>query len=226
MNGADGFLRRSRRLTSVTPNVLRPSRSERTRSASRLVGDLCLLAVDLMELGGEPLPRLLQQRLDGPVLDRLEGADLPLALDDEPQRDGLHATRRDPLLHRLPEHGARLVADETIQNAPRLLRLDLLVVDLAGLLDGVLDGVLGDLVEQDATHRHRRRAALGPDLLGDVPGDRLSLAIRVGGDEDFARILRRALQIGDRLLLPGDRNELGLEALLDVDARASSRAGP
>jgi hypothetical protein len=49
-----------------------------------------------VELRGEPLSRLLEQRLDRPVLDRLEGADLPLALDDEPQRDGLHATRRDP----------------------------------------------------------------------------------------------------------------------------------
>jgi hypothetical protein len=32
--------------------------------------------------------------------------------------------------------------------------------------------------------------------------------------ESFAR----ALQLGDRLLLAGDRHELGLEALVDVDA--------
>ena len=34
VNGADGFLRRSRRLTSVTSKVLRPFRSLRIRSAS------------------------------------------------------------------------------------------------------------------------------------------------------------------------------------------------
>ncbi len=37
VNGAAGFLRRSRRLTSVTVNVLRPARSDRIRSASALV---------------------------------------------------------------------------------------------------------------------------------------------------------------------------------------------
>jgi hypothetical protein len=171
-----------------------------------------------MELRGEPLSRLLEQRLDGPVLDRLESADLPLALDDEPQRDGLYATRGDPLLHRLPEHGAGLVADEPVEHASRLLGLDFLVVDRTRLQDGVLDRVLRDLVEEDPTHGDDRCTALRADLLGHVPGDRLSLAIRVGGDEHFARILRRALQVGDRLLLAGDRHELGLEALVDVDA--------
>ena len=171
-----------------------------------------------MELRGEALPRLLEQRLDGPVLDRLERADLPLALDDEPQRDGLHATRRDALLDRLPEDGAGLVADEPVEHAPRLLRLDLLVVDVARLLDGVLDGVLRDLVEEHATHGHVGRAALRPDLLRHVPRDRLTLAIRIGGDEHFARVLRRALELRDRLLLPRDRHELRLEAVVDVDA--------
>ena len=79
-----------------------------------LVVDLRLVAVDLVELRGEALPRLLQQRLDGPVLDGPERADLALTLDDEPQRHGLHAAGRDALLHRLPEHWARLVADEAV----------------------------------------------------------------------------------------------------------------
>ena len=49
-----------------------------------------------MQLGRELLPVLLEQRFDGPVLDRLERADLALALDDEPQRDGLHAAGGQP----------------------------------------------------------------------------------------------------------------------------------
>ena len=51
-----------------------------------------------MQLGREALAVLLEQRLDGPVLDRLERADLPLALDDQPQRDGLHAAGGEPFL--------------------------------------------------------------------------------------------------------------------------------
>ena len=42
---------------------------------------------------------------------------LPLALDDQPQRDGLHATCGDSLLYSLPENRARLVSDEAIENA-------------------------------------------------------------------------------------------------------------
>ena len=153
VNGADGFLRRSRRLTSVTSKVLRPSRSSRMRSRFGLVVDLGLLAVDVMELGGELLAVLLEQRLDGPVLDRLERANLALALDDEPQRDGLHAAGGESLLHGLPQHRARLVADEAIEHATRLLRLDLLAVDLAGVQDRALHGVLRDLVKEHAPDR-------------------------------------------------------------------------
>ena len=156
VNGADGFLRRSRRLTSVTSNVCAPFRSSRMRSRFGLIVDLGLLAVDVMELRRELLAVLLQQRLDRPVLDRLERANLALALDDQAQRDGLHATRREALLDRLPEHRARLVADETIEHATRLLRFDLLAVDDAGVQDRALNRVLRDLVKEHAPDRHAR----------------------------------------------------------------------
>ena len=218
VNGADGFLRRSRRLTSVTSNVFRALEILEDALGFGLVVDLRLLAVDLMELGGELLAVLLEQRLDRPVLDRLERANLALALDDEPKRDGLHASGRQSLLDGLPQHRARLVADETIEHATRLLRFDLLAVDDAGVQDRALDRVLRDLVEEHALDRQTRRATLRRDLRRHVPGDRLALAIRVGGDQHFLAVLRRALQLGDRLFLAGDRNEVGREAVLDVDA--------
>ena len=65
----------------------------------------------------------------------------------------------------------------------------------------------------------QRRAALRRDLRRDVLRDRLALAIRVGGDQHFLAVLRRALQLGDRLFLPGNRNEVGREAVVDVDAQ-------
>ena len=65
VNGADGFLRRSRRLTSVTSNVLRPFEVVENRDRVGLVvRNLRLLAVDLVQLGRELLPVLLEQRLD------------------------------------------------------------------------------------------------------------------------------------------------------------------
>ena len=86
-----------------------------------------------MEFGGELLPILLEQRLDGPVLDRLERANLALTLDEQPQRNGLHAPGGDPLLHCFPEDGTRLVADQTIEHATRLLGVDFALIDFAGV---------------------------------------------------------------------------------------------
>jgi hypothetical protein len=56
-----------------------------------------------------------------------------------------------------------------------LLRIELRPVQLQWVLDGLLHGLAGDLVEQDATHLDG-----APDLFGDVPGNRLALAVRVG----------------------------------------------
>src|SRR6185437_5914347 len=183
-----------------------------------LVMDLGLLAVDVMEFGGEALAVLLEQRFDRPVLDRLERADLPLPLHDEPERDGLHAAGRDSLLYGFPKHRARLVADEAVEHAARLLGFDLLGVDRPGIQDGALHRVFRDLVKEHALDRQRAGAALRPDLAGDVRGDRLTLAVRVGGDEHFPAVLRCVLQRGDGFFLAGNRHEVGEKPVVDVDA--------
>ncbi len=75
-------------------------REDRLRLA--LVGDLRLLTLYLVELGREALLGLLEKRLDGPVLHRLERTDFALALDDESERHGLYAAGGEPLLDGLP----------------------------------------------------------------------------------------------------------------------------
>ena len=148
-----------------------------------LVADDGLLAVEQVKLRGELLLVFFQQRLDRPVLDRLERADLALALDEQPKRDSLHASGRDPLLHGLPEDRAGLVADESIENPARLLRIDLALVDLSGVGDRELHRIARDLVKENAPDR---RAVLRFDLLRDVPRDRFALAIRIGRQKDLA----------------------------------------
>jgi hypothetical protein len=76
--------------------------------------------------------------------------DLALAVADEPQRDRLHAARGEPAAHLVPEDRADLVAHQPVEDAPGLLRVDLLLVDLAGVLERVLDRALRDLVEDHA----------------------------------------------------------------------------
>ena len=69
--------------------------------------------------------------LDRPVLAGGEAEDLALALDDEPDGDGLHAAGRQAALDLLGEQRAQRVADQAVDDAARLLRVDEVHVDLA-----------------------------------------------------------------------------------------------
>ena len=61
-------------------------------------------------------------------------------------------------------------------------------------------------------------AVAGLDLFGDVPGDGLALAIRVGGQKDLGGSFGRSLDLGDDLLLRVDDHVGRPEIVLEVDA--------
>ena len=54
--------------------------------------------------------------------------------------------------------------------------------------------------------------------LGDVPGDRLALAVEVGREEDEVRALGRLRDVVDLLAAVVVDDVLGLEVVVDVDA--------
>ena len=130
--------------------------------------------------------------LDVPVAGGDEGAALALALDDEPHGDRLHAPGGEALHDLLPEHRRDLVAVEPVEDAPRLLRVDEPLVDLARLPERALDRVARDLVEDHPADRHLRL-----QLLEQVPGDRLALAVFVRREQELVGVLELALQVGD-----------------------------
>ena len=213
MNGGGGFLRRSLRSTPETFSDALLMMSTTSRAPPSLVSSaflpssLATLAVN----GGGVCPSTCastDQYSSG-----LKGGDLLLALDDQPHGDRLHAPRRQPAPHLGPEHRADLVADQAVQHAARLLRLELLHVELHRLADRLVDRLLGDLVEEDALDVRVRRA----HLLGDVPGDRLPFAIGVGRQQHALRVPRGLHDLRQHLLLAVDDHVLGLEAVLDVD---------
>ncbi len=176
---------------------------------------LRLLAVDADELAAElRRQRRLEVCLDAPVLDRDELPDLLLALHHQAHGHALHAARGEAAADLLPEDGRDPVADQPVENAARLLRVIEIAVELQRRLDGLLDGLLGDLVEEDARGGHL--ALL--ELLEDVPGDGLALAVGVGGEEDAVDALGRRLELGDHLLLRLDDLVDRLEPVLDVHA--------
>ncbi len=153
--------------------------------------------------------------VDGPVLDRLEGGDLSLALDGHPQRGRLHAPGREPSSHLLPQQGADLVADQTVQDAAGLLGVHALRVDGAWIGHRRQHGVLGDLVELDPTHG----AITGIDRLDQVPRDRLALPVGVRRHKDLVGALSLAPQLLHRFRLLAWNQVLGLKVPVQVHAQ-------
>ena len=111
-------------------------------------------AVDGVEAGGELLALAgRHDGVDGPVLVGAEGLDLGLAVADEAQGDGLHASRRAGARQLAPQHRRQGEADEIVERPAREVGRDERPVDLAGLAQRGEDCLLGDGVEGDALDR-------------------------------------------------------------------------
>src|SRR5215208_6642121 len=68
-----------------------------------------------------------------------------------------------------------------------------------------------------------RRRHLRLQDLGQVPGDRLSLAVLVCREQQFVGVAQQLLEVGDALLLVGVQHVQRLEVVFDVDAEARPR---
>jgi hypothetical protein len=121
--------------------------------------------------------------------------------------------RRQARHHLLPQHGRDLVAVEPVEDAPRLLRVDQRLVHRPRVGERLVDRALGDLVEDHPPRRHLRL-----QLLQQVPGDRLALAVLVRREQQLVGVLQLLLQVGDDALLVRVDHVVGLEPLLDRDA--------
>jgi hypothetical protein len=182
-----------------------------------------LLAVARHEAADEGLGRLLlagagsgaERRAAVPVLLGDERLDLALTIDDEPQRDALHAPGAQAEGELAPDEGRHVVSDDAVEDPPAPLGVVQILVELARVGNPVFDALLRDLVELDAL-----RLLLGrPELVGDVPGDGFTLAVGVGRQQDLVDVSRRLLEIGDDLLLAWNDLVRLLKSLLDVDAQ-------
>ena len=222
VNGGDGRRLRSLLTTSVTCSApLAAADDARARGFGGVaVGDgelLELLAVELVELGGERLRRMRALGFDRPVLAGDEGFDLLLALDDHAQRRRLHAAGGQPALHLAPQHRRQVEADQVVERAPRLLRIDQVAGDRARVGHRFLDRARRDLGEHHPLQGLvLEQAALLQDL-GDVPADRLALAVRVGRQEQGVGALGGLGDRVDVLLVLLDQVVAHGEAVVRVD---------
>ena len=185
----------------------------------RLGADARLLPVDPGQLGAERTGRAapIQQGGEAPVLLRLEGVDLALAVDDQADRDALHPTGRQAAPDLAADQRAQLVADQAVDHPARLLRVDEVQVDGARMGKCGVDGRLGDLAEGDPADP----VVVEPRVVGDMPGDRLALAVEVGGEPDQGRLVGLIGQAVKLLASLLQGLVARLEAAVDVDAEAA-----
>ena len=149
---------------------------------------------------------------------RAERDPLPLPVHHQPGGDRLHPPGGQLGHDLLPQHGRDLVPVQPVQHPARLVGVDQAVVHLARVGDGAGDRLRGDLVEDHPAGRH-----LGLELLQQVPGDGLALAVFIGGEQEFVGVLEQALELGDLLPLVAVHDVQGLEVVVHVDAQAGPR---
>ena len=164
--------------------------------------------------GGKTLPAAFQLRADLPVFFRDERLDFILSVDNHARRHALHTAGAQALFYLGPQDGAYLVAHEPVQHTARLLRVDALHVQGARMLDGLFDGLVGNLMEFHAAGR----TAVHAENVGQMPGNGLPFAVRVGGQQDLRRGLGLAAQAVQHFAPSPDGNVFRLEIMFHIHA--------
>ena len=98
---------------------------------------------------GAGLLQPVQRHIKAPVFLWLEGPDLLLPVHHHPGGNALDTSGGKPSANLFPQQGRELIAHDPVQNPAGLLGIHQVIVDIPGMLDGVLDHLLGDLVEGD-----------------------------------------------------------------------------
>ena len=149
-----------------------------------------LFAFEAVDIG---LDTLFEDPLDAPVLFGFEGFDLPFPIDDEFERRTLDPSGGEALLDLAGQQGREFVSDDPVQQAPGLLGIHTLHVDMSRVFQSMLDSAFGDLVKDDAGEGLRILA----DGFGDMVADRFSFAVFIRRDIDGLGFLGQFLELFD-----------------------------
>ena len=131
----------------------------------------------------------------------------------------MHPAGRKTALHFLPKKRTDAIADQAIENPPRLLCVDQIHVDRTGMEHRLVDRVRRDLVENDPADRLRVRIGRG----NQMPRDRFAFAVRVGGEDHFASGIDALFEILDRFDFVARNEVLRREVVVDIDAERAFR---
>ena len=154
-----------------------------------------------------------------PVFFRHEGANFTFALHDKAHGDRLNTPGRQSPRNLGPQQGRHHIAHYAVQEAPRLLGVNAVHIELCGLFERLGDGLLGDFVEYNTLVA----GVVTTDGLAQVPGYRLPLAVEVSSEIDMIRVRRQLLQLTDDLFLSGQYLVVGFPTFLRVDTHPADK---
>ena len=152
------------------------------------LGDTC--AVDSNELRIEVRVTALRGKRgrEIPILRGNERHALTFTLHNHTRSHRLHTASRQARHNLLPQNRADLIAIQTVQDAARFLRIHQIHIQLASVFGGLTNRGLSNLVEHHALNRHLRL-----QRLQQVPGNRLTLTVRVCCQKKLVRLLELGL---------------------------------
>ena len=156
-------------------------------------------------------------REHGPVLAGLERLDLGFPVGNEAKRRTLHPAGREAGPDLRPEHRRQVEPDQVVERAARELRVHQIGLKLAGMFNRLADRAARNFMKLDPVYRLVRENAPFLQQLRDVPGDRLALAIRVGGQVQGARAAHRPHDRFHVRFRTGHQVEVHREAAVGLD---------
>ena len=156
----------------------------------------------------------VQGNINGPVLLGLEIPDFLFPVHHHPGGNALNPSGRQSPTDFLPQQRGKLITHNPVQNSPGLLGIHQIIVDFPGMLDGLLHHLLGNFIEGDSPGLFIRQR----QKFFQVPGDGLSLPVRVRCQINGVRLVGLGLQFLDQGFLPPDRNVLWCEIMLQIHA--------
>ena len=136
-------------------------------------------------------------RLDAPVFLGHKGLDLGIALTDQAQRRALDTPGRQAALYLAPQQWREIEAHQIIQRAPGLLGIHEIVGDRARVIHGVGHRALGDLVKDHAGDVLVLDQPAVFQQLQQMPGNGLTFAVRVSGQQQVVCFLQRLRDLLD-----------------------------
>ena len=129
----------------------------------------------------------------------------------------MHPTGRAGAGKLAPQDGGQVKPDQIVQRAARHVGVNQILIDHAGVLEGVFDGRFGDLVEDHALDVLALKFSALFQLIHDVPGDRFTFAVRVSGEDQLVMVLESFLDILEPLIAVGLDQPRHLEIFVWID---------